>query len=237
MFRQTAHLRTLAILALCVSVTGCATQRGWRYSIDSYPAPKVPLLSKSVVVPPFKDSRPDENTNAVMLYLIPLMPFGWADYSQPESGNMKLTSVPVWQFSPREDMAKAAAEELNATGFFKEVFFSPRSSEGELVFRGDLKSTRYWGKLITYGLSAYGPLLWFLGLPAGTIHNELAVEFRLEEPGTAQPLWQMSCHENYEEAPFWFYNLARDFDYDNLFKTCMKKAIASLQSELSKGKP
>ncbi|NOY69335.1 MAG: hypothetical protein GXP53_07575, partial [Deltaproteobacteria bacterium] len=44
---------------------------------------------------------------------------------------------------------------------------------------GSILSTQYKGKLFSYGLSVYGPVLWFIGFPATTIQNELSVEMAL----------------------------------------------------------
>ena len=130
----------IGVLILCFVFNGCASQRGWRYSAESKVI-REPLVNKTVAVPPFKDARPDENNNAIMMYMIPLVPFGWCDYSNPEGGGMKLNSSPLWLFKPSEDLAKAAAEELEASGLFKEAFFTQRATEGDLVFSGIINST------------------------------------------------------------------------------------------------
>jgi len=223
------------IFVLFLFSTGCvAHQRAWRYSVDSYPTGKSPILSRRVAVPPFRDSRPDRNEDALLVYLFPLVPFGWVDYSTPEAGNSKITSFPAWHFRPTQDFAMAAAEELDASGLFKEVFFTSRASEGDFVLKGEVKSTRYWGKNITYGLSLYAPGVWFLGLPMGTIHNELEVEFTLVDPLTGESLWHKSYNMTYHKSPFWIYKMPSDFDYDNLFKAMMKDVVKSLESTLSK---
>ena len=162
-------------------------------------------------------------------------------YSAPESNNLKLTNAVInltssiaLQFKPQEDLAKAAAEELNASGLFKEVFFTQRSSEGELILRGMIKSTRYWGKMLSYGLSVCGPVLWLIGLPVGTVHNELVIDLTLEEQRTGESLWSKTYTMAYHKSPFWLYKMPRDFAYDNLFKDIMQECIRSLESELPK---
>ncbi|MCP4651932.1 MAG: hypothetical protein GY858_00910 [Candidatus Omnitrophica bacterium] len=213
----------------CFFITGCATQRGWRYQAE--PAQeREPLINKSVAVPPFKDNRPDKNTNAVMMYLVPLMPYGWCDYSIPESGNTKLNSTD-WQFKPTEDLAKAAAEELRASGLFKEVFFTQRASEGDLVFQGTINSTRYWGKMYSYCLSVYGPNLWFLGLPAGTVNNELGVSFKLSDNSAQDVIWERNASEVYNKT-FNLYSMPSDFTYDILYKKILLDSLGDLEGKL-----
>ncbi len=230
----TKSLRTKILVSiLCFFVSGCASQRSWRYSIDRYPADRKPLLSKGLAVPPFRDLRPDKNKDSGLLPFIPLVPLAWVDYSTPEIAFQKRTTFPVWQFQPTEDFAKAAAEEISASGLFKEAFFTSQASEGDLVLRGDIKSTRYWGKVFTYGLSIYASAAWMLGLPCGTVRNELEVEFTLVDNATGALLWHESYNMTYHKSPFWIYYIPSDFDYDNLFKAMMRDVVKSLESTLA----
>lgn len=222
------------ILFAVLLLAACSSPRQWQYSVESSPLTPQPVLAKTVAVPPFRDSRPDENEAALSMYLIPLMPFGWVDLSIPETGGGKLTSTPVWKFEPTEDLAKAAAQELQASGLFQRVSFTERALEEDLVFCGDVKSTRYWGTMLTYGFSLAGPLLWVLGFPVGTVHNQLAVDFSLEDRGAGLTLWHKSYDLTYDREPFWHYNLPSDFEYDRLFKRMMREAIESLRSDLSR---
>lgn len=227
---QKIHLLEIVFLSFLIS--GCASQRGWRYAPES-PRSRAPLVDKSVAVPPFTDARPDKNENALLMYLIPIVPFGWCDYSIPESGNMKLNSIPVWQFRPTEDLAKAAADELRASGLFGEVFFTNRPSEADLVFSGTINSLRYSGTMLSYGLSVYGPLLWFFGFPCGTIRNELAVDLKLHDEKQDLTLWANSYKLNYDKVPVWIYSLPNDFAYDALYKRIMLESIKDMERRLS----
>lgn len=220
------------VLVFSLVVSGCATQRGWRYSAEPKKL-REPLVDKTVAVPPFKDARPDKNENALMMYMIPLVPFGWCDYSTPEGGSMKLNSSTVWLFKPTEDLAKAAAEELQASSLFKEVFYTQRASEGDLIFLGTVNSTRYSGTTISYGLSVYGPLLWFFGLPCGSIHNELEVRFNLVDRDN-KVLWSNEYKRNYDKSPVIFYSLPSDFQYDSLYKEIMLQTVIDLEKNLGK---
>ncbi|MBI1810839.1 MAG: hypothetical protein HYR78_02695, partial [Nitrospirae bacterium] len=74
---------------------------------------------------------------------------------------------------------------------------------------------------------------WMLGLPQGTIHNELEVEFTLVDQLTGALLWNKSYTLSYHKSPFWIYNIPSDFDYDNLFKAIMRDVVKSLESTLS----
>lgn len=229
---MTPSLRAASIaMALLFITSGCASTRAWHYTPDSYARRPEPG-SSTVAVTPFRDSRPDVNHNYGLMYLIPLMPIGPVDYSTPESGAEHVTSA-AWQFRPSEDFARGAAAELQASGLFKEAYYSERGNDADLVFTGNIISTNYSGSIISYGLSAYGPLLWIVGLPAGTVHNELVMEMSLTDRRTGAVVWSGTSRGTYERSPFWLYAMPSDFDYDNLFKPMMKDAVTGIQPKLA----
>lgn len=202
--RTIAVRRGSALLVLWL-VTGCASTRSWAYRPEA-PVVRQPVLAKSVVVLPTEDLRTNENTNLRALYLIPLMPYGWMTFDTPEGPERHLTSG-VWNFRPPEDIAKVIAQDLQNLGLFKETFFGFRPSDGDLILRSQLHSTRYDAKIISYGLSIEGPLLWLIGFPMGTYSNELRLELRLEDRATGET--------------------------DSLLKRELRRAFADLQTRLA----
>jgi len=217
-------------MLMMLIISGCATQRAWVYKAEP-PVSMAPMINKSVAVRPLSDERENINRNAWLMYLIPLMPFGWQDLKTPEGVQMHIRSG-LWLFKPTEDFAKAIAEELNNSGIFKEVFFTNRPSEGDLIFKGEIKSTDYDGKMITYCLSVYGPTLWLIGLPASHVENVLALSLQLVDSKTNEVLWQ-GTYEKREGHTSWIYALQPDFLYDRLLKEVMKEALPSLKNKLA----
>ena len=222
-FRGTAPL--LAGLML-LSTAACSSTRSWSYT-PSVRASRDPLIDKSVVIPPLIDARVNENSNMLMLYMVPLMPYGWASYQTPEGAPMHATSG-TWQFQPNEDLAKAIAQELDNRQLFREAFFGFRTSEADLVLRGEIRSTDYEAKMITYGLSIYGPNLWLL-LPAGTFKNELWLDLKLVDQATEDLLWTGSLRAE-TGSTFWIYSLASDFNYDTLLKENLPSLLAEMET-------
>jgi hypothetical protein len=192
------------------------------------------LVNKSVAVTPLADSREHINQNRLLLMFIPLMPYGWMDFNTPEGEQSHINSG-IWLFTPAEDVAKAIAEEINNAGIFKEAFFTDKASEGELNLKGNLKSTYYYGKLFSYGLSIFGPDLWFIALPAGTCENMLEISLELVESSTGNILWSGQYKKDYREV-FWTYDVSADFYYDRLLKEIMQEVIPSLQKNFSSEK-
>lgn len=178
---------------------------------------------------PFADARTNENNNRFLMYLIPLVPFGWADFQTPEGGQQHLTSG-LWLWRPNEDLAKATAEELNASRIFKEVFFSNRATDGDLVLLGTIHSTRYRASLYSYGLSAYGAYLWIIAFPVGKAKNELELTFTLKDSRSGETLWDRTYREEQAQTSI-LYNLRPDFMYPDLLKKILMKVVQDLGAE------
>lgn len=221
----------LAML-LCVGscmFAGCSSQKSWLYSVE--PESDLPvLLDSSVAVPPFSDQRSNENSNMWAMYMVPLLPFGWQDFSAPEGAQMHISSG-LWLWRPSEDLAKATAEELQASHIFREVFYTNRKSEGNLVLLGTIRGTGYAGRLFSYGLSVYGPLLWLVGFPAATTSNTLEVSFALKDEARNRVLWEQTYSEKSSNVA-WIYVMGSDFNYAELYKKIMLQAVNDLRASL-----
>jgi len=223
------RFRALAITACAVAslaLSGCATQKTWSYA----PEPRIasePSIDMAVAVPPFEDRRQNVNKNMLLMYMIPLMPYGWADFQTPEGIQMHVSSG-LWQFRPTDDFARAVAQEIDNARIFRETFVSNRASEGDLVLIGEIRSTRYQGKMISYMLSVYGPLLWFIGFPAATTSNELEIHLRLVKTPMDPPLWEHTIRGELSDLSF-LYVMRPDFRYDELLKNGLREAIQSLR--------
>lgn len=209
---------------------GCSSQRGWAY-IPTDPLNQSPRVMKAVAVVPFIDHRPRQNKNNLGLSLIPLMPFGWQELNAPETIQGHVASG-LWQFKPTEDVAKALAVEVQNRHLFKEVFFTFRESDGELVLRGTLLSTGYDGTVYSYGLSIYGELLWLLGLPAGKVKNDLSIELRLEDRTSGQVVWENQYKADHDEGVYWVYAIPSDFWYDTMLKDLMPAILSDLEEAI-----
>ena len=102
---------------------------------------------------PFDDKRDATNYNRLLLYLIPLMPYGWADYKAPEGATMHVGSSLWINYKPTEDFPKALAQELTDTGRYKEAHFGFSNDNADYVVKGQILNTDYYGTMISYGLT------------------------------------------------------------------------------------
>lgn len=219
-----------ALLGLALLAVGCAETRSWAYS----PAPRAtgaPAVDSALVVPPLIDRRTNENSNRVLLYMIPLVPFGPMDCHTPEGVPMHIQSG-AWKFTPTDDFARAIAQEIDAARIFREAFTDSRASAAPYVMTGELVSTDYEGKIISYCLSVYGPILWFIGFPSSTSANRIEIRLALVQPPSEQPIWTHTMKAEDSET-HWIYAMKSDFRYDALLKREMPAMIESLRAAVA----
>lgn len=226
------RLLVVCFLMVLVSATfvGCASQKAWVYTPNNYSQASTDS-NKTAVVLPFFDSRKNINNNRILLYMIPLMPFGWADYDAPEGAQMHMNSGLWTNYRPTEDFAKALAQEIKYAGIFEEAYFDFKKGDSNVIFQGEILSTQYNGKIISYGLSVYGPLLWFVGFPASTVSNELSVKLSCLDSKTNQTLFSKTYSAPEYSKVSWIYALDNDFNYPSMLKGIYKDFVDELMKK------
>jgi len=217
----------LACLAVVLS-TGCASQKTWVYHSNSY-TPATRDTGKSVAVLAYEDARENKNVNLVGLYVIPLMPFGWQNLNSPEGIQMHITSGMWINYKPTEDYPKALAEDLKKTGLFSDAFFDFRASASDYSVKGKILNTKYRGTIISYGLSVYGPLLWIVGFPCGTSHNDLALELSLVDSKSNKVLFTKEYNATPRGNVSFLYYMANDFNYSEMLAEVNKQFCTDIQ--------
>ena len=218
-------------LLFSMFISGCTSQKAWVYKPNTYYTQSSVFSEKTAVITPFFDQRDDINKNRLPLYLIPLMPFGWADYNAPEGAQMHLNSG-IWiNYKPTEDFPKALAQELKNANIFKEAYFDFKKGNSDIIIQGKIINTKYSGKLISYGLSVYGPLLWLVGFPTGSINNELSIELSCTDTRTNRLLFSKTYLAPKYSKISWIYNLPNDFNYSVMLKDLYKQFLLDLKNE------
>lgn len=231
---KTRIFLTVIIGALFLNA-GCATRAAFTYSpsekiISEIKAP----LPLKVAVLPLEDLRGQDNTDYILLYMLPLAPYGSLYYDRPDGANRFLFHA-AYNFRPAEDLAKAVVDEIKQNRFFEEVFYTQREREPDidLIIRGKIKNTLYRGKLISYGLSVYGPLLWYLGLPAGTTHNDLVLSLEMKRASDNAVVWSHEITGEWGKTVGLYYNWAADFDgYSIILRDGLHKGMEKLSKDL-----
>ena len=226
------RIKTVFLLSL-LTVSACSNPKGWVYRSNNYESLTAPtrLQNSSIAVLPFSDKRSNDNSNNYMLYLVPLMPFGYQNLGSPESVQIHANSGLWLNFNPKEDFAKAMAEELNSAKIFRESFFSNSTKDSDYYVSGEVISTDYNAKLFSYGLSVYGPILWFVGLPATHVANDLEIKINLIETKSKKVIFTKNYKADHYSKVGWVYSLPNDFRYPEMLADLYKKFIKDL-SEL-----
>ncbi len=227
----------IPILLFCLLITGCGTYAKFTYPSDFnkliqlYEKPKYKV---NVGVLPLDDKRLNVNNfGGYFLYLVPLMPFGSAQYTRPDSARM-FNTIAEFDFNPPEDLAKAIVTSLRRSNLFENVYFTyGGESEPDLLMKGNIVSTDYEGKIYSYGLSVFGPLLWFFGLPCGSSFNQLNLELFLNKSDTKELIWDYSFNKEKRVVHGLYYYFGHDAKgYSEILEEGMNEAIKSLDERL-----
>ncbi len=168
------------------------------------------------------------------LSYIPLVPYGWGYYNKPENGNM-FFSITKFNFSPENELAIASEQALKHSKLFSKVTYINKLTDEKYsyIFTGSINSTLFEEKMFTYCFSLYGPLLWFLGAPAGWTSNTLNITFYLKDASTGKILWEDN-EEGYDSSLHWFYYQGQDVSmYDDIFNEIAQRAIDKLSKFLN----
>ena len=220
---------------MCLCFAGCGVHSKFVYPDDYkklvqlYDTPQYPV---NVGVLPLEDERNNVNSSGYLLYLIPLVPFGEANYNRPDSAKSFLT-IAEFDFSPSEDLAKAIAASLRRSKLFENVYFSYGPGDSDLLVTGTMLSTDYQGKMYSYGLSFAGAYLWFFGLPAGSSYTQLALELQLKKADTKEMLWDYSFNKDKRIVQGLYYEWGNDVKgYSTLMQEGMNEAIKALGERL-----
>lgn len=230
-------LHRFAILLLVIlALSGCNTQAKWTYPIHPDQLYTTPGSATQHVVGvlPFREERPVRNRGApFLLYAIPLMPFGYTTYERPEAATM-FNSISKYEFDVDEDLGKAATRSLEASGLFSRTYFTlgGETREADYMFQGTAHLTRYDGKIYSYGLSVFGPLLWYLGLPAGSSTNSVHFEFELLDRDQ-HVVWSYTAGGTHAITQGLYYNYGNDtLHFATLMERSMNAALKDLAAHL-----
>jgi hypothetical protein len=226
--QKVLNMCALAGLTLALT-TGCrAPQRTWVYHPNSY-APATVCTGKKVAILPYEDGRENKNSDLLGMYAVPLVPYGWMHFHSPEGMERHMVSGMWINYKPTEDYAKALAEDLNKTGLFSEAYFDFRQAGGDFAVKAKILSTKYDGAMISYGLSVFGPILWFIGFPSTTFGNELSVEMSLVDCKANKTIFSKVYTAEPRNSVNWLYYSHNDFNYSEMLAGLNKQFCQDIQ--------
>ena len=188
-----------------------------------------PLTQKRLEVIPFKDSRPlNANSDWFFLWLVPLFPYGFGDYQRPEKADF-FTSISDYKFDPSRDLARAVSSSLEQSNIFSQVQYrnSQGKFEADYLLSGEIHSTRYTGRRISYCSSFLTVIWWTLGAPLGTNYNNISFTLTLTSKA-GDIVWQYTGEESDYNVD-WMYDSHDDCSmYPQLTSRILNKAVMDL---------
>lgn len=219
----------LLLLAIVPMFFSCQVQKGWVYKANSYTP--VEKSEEKIYIPTFSDEREEENRNSILMFWIPLVPFGWQDLTTPELCQQHLTSGLWINYDPKVDFAKALVQEIKSGTKFKEVVYTDGFVDSVYRIQGKIINTDYKSKMYSYCLSYFGACLWYFGLPAGKFHNNLEIELTCYGPDN-QIFLQKTYHPKPIRKTTWIYKMQADFSYSTLLKKAYADFIRDFNYQL-----
>jgi hypothetical protein len=181
-------------------------------------------------------ARPSGDHGSFFLALIPFMPFGYVEKEQPELSE-DFVSMERFHFDVQNDLAAAAFASLKSSNLFSEVKRAnnaAQAADADYIWRGSVTSTFYRGRIFTYGISVFSPILWVVGIPDGSSTNELGVKFELVDRASGNVVWEYN-YLNSDYLNHWLY--ARVGKDTSLYPQLMKQAMNGALYDLSKKMP
>jgi len=193
-----------------------------------------PIYHHKIAVTPFDDCRNDDNQSGTFfLFFAPLWPYGYVEYDRPDATRFFM-SINSFEFTPSEDLAKAAAVSLRRSNLFDDAFFTfgGEKSNADFILEGKIISTYYKGRVFSYGLIFSGAYLWLLGAPCGTSLNRLALNMKLKNKAK-KVIWEYTV-DNQDYITQWLYcRLGHDTKlYSSLMEQAMNAAILDMAEKL-----
>lgn len=146
------------------------------------------FVAGGLAVEPFDDRRAERTfpsqRNATLLLFVPLVPSETIPYERLDESRAQAMrqSAPV----PTADelfpvtMARAVADDLAASGLFRDVRFDT-PADADYVLTGVLRSTRFEVWSTSYMLGVGGMILWFAPLPIGGNSADVQIDLALRD--------------------------------------------------------
>ncbi|MEX2664970.1 hypothetical protein [Candidatus Uabimicrobium amorphum] len=239
----------ILLLIFVVLLTGCVSQKVFRYEAEPQSTNET-LMNANVVVLPFADKRGDNNTDSRAITLVPLMLWGAQNFDVPEKAQWRTSESQWWfigghrvaehhtgankkiaQWNPREDIARATADELSAANVFTKTYYAKSPKGSDLILQGVINSSNYYGMFYTYGFSVLSPIFWTLGAPVTVNNNTLDITLQLKNrAGTV--IWEQDYRKKGSTFSTIYY-ISEDFEFNNLLKEALLEAAEDMRAALS----
>jgi len=186
------NITTIHFLILTVICFSCKSYEEFSTynEITQYPNSHI---KEKLSVGPFLDSRGRRQTfMTAVIGLIPLVPWGIAIADRP--------TFQENDFRPREEFPSIIAERIKNKNAFENVNMTTKRSpdSGDYLLHGEIISTLRTERLMTYGVSLYAGLLYFLlALDSECIDDEIKLKVYLSKKNMIVATKEYSLAQTY----------------------------------------
>ena len=228
-------MKKIVILMMLINLCACASSVKYYYPADkndilSYVEPKV---NKAVTVKILEDSRGYKNKLNYLKSFIPLALYGSAEVVRTDSG-AQYVSVAKFDMDVINDLTNSTFYSINKSNLFNKTCDENKNlCSSNYVLEGNLNKFTYEGALYTYGLSVYGSLLHFIGLPAGSSKNIIDIDFKLRDVKSKKVVWSGNYKKVHKHLNGMYYNYGEDVDnYNIMYQEIMNEVVEDLRNTL-----
>ena len=220
---------------ICLALTACSTSVGkWTYPSGRYPTTTSPKpAAASVAVLPLLDARGSNNKTYMTWYYIPFFPYGWTDFDRPEAA-IHSADTTNYIADPCTDLARSLVIELRRQGLVREATYAGDFrvlATATHVLQGRLRSFYVAEERWSYGLFAYSPLLWGLGLPMGTSSNGICADLELVDAKDGRVVWKESIYDYDDHIEGWYYG-PEWYRFSRMWELRLRQKLGSLARAL-----
>ena len=161
------------IVFILINLHFCISYPKNSYELEKVEA-KYDTKGKTIRVGVLQDLRTGENIDKSLMAFIPLVLSGNIELDFPESDRFSMGTPVKYYFS---DLIKL---EMNNSYKLNNIYISEgNDSKVDYTINGHLSRFHCERKMYFYGLSFFGPLLWYFGLPAIINECEISIEFKI----------------------------------------------------------
>jgi hypothetical protein len=172
-------------------------------------------LDRSLAVVPFDEARPPRlytTTGRLFLTYVPLLPYVTSPFERLdesvqkqsegiEAGGRGITmgatqsvAPPFEHYNYPRSFARAIADDLNASGLFRDVQFvdADAAHDFDYVLGGSVRESPLRSTASSFGLGMVGVLLWFIPVPMQKTTANITVDLNVTDRQTGEVVWTRS---------------------------------------------
>jgi len=212
-------MRLLLTLSTLLLLSGCQLTGTFTTGYQVPGRIEAHSLDRTVAVVPFEEARPPRlysTSGRLFLTYVPLLPYVTLPFErldesvrkQSESiekggrgitvGAAQSVAPPFEEYTYPRSFPRAIADDLNASGLFREVRFVEADGTGgfDYVLRGTVRESPLRNTATSFGLGMVGVLLWIIPIPMQKTSASVTVDLELTDAASGAVVWRRSLESD-----------------------------------------